>query len=154
VPPISVAAPFNVQPPAAGDGTEAAVPPLPVRLTEWTPEVSLPFSTQASEAAPRTPGANRTVSVTDAPAAMVAPSGKVVIAVNPVPATGGLDLKMVRGVPPVFETVNDAVVGVPVGTVPNARVAGVTTMVGGAAADPDIGTDTVPALVTNDTSSV
>lgn len=46
------------------------------------------------------------------------PSAKVLVAVNPAPATGGLDLVMVSAVPPVLAMVNDALVAAPVGTVP------------------------------------
>ena len=65
-------------------------------------------------------GANRTVSVTVWPAAIVLLSGSAVVAVK-APPNGGLERSMVTVVPPAFVIENDFVALLPTATEPKSR---------------------------------
>jgi hypothetical protein len=144
-----VALPFLDHVLADGPGTEVPATPVPVNVTARSPPPSFPLITQVSDAAPAAVGVNVTVSVTDAPGAIVDASGRVEAAAKPTPEAGGLDFVICSGEPPVLLIVNVRYAVAPSNVEPNGTTVGVRVRTGGAADVPDTGIWSAPADVFN-----
>ena len=104
---------------------------MPTKVTVRLPSPSVESRIHPSVAAPVVGGVKETVSVNEAPAAMVVSSGSEVTAAKPAEVTGGFESVTAVAVDPVLVMVKLRVSVTPTGTEPKSMVWGPTSRLGG-----------------------